>query len=128
MDKRPTHADQINALIKARSNKMTFGWLPVRRKADDQTPLGITLGRALTEELFFFPSKVVTLLGVFAVKDATNPGFFTWFYMTMVKLIFILPWIIGQSILWQGWRALKALCGVCTGTITYRSQDKTKNK
>ena len=124
---RPTD-DSVQGLIQARASKMSYRWLPVQRKPDANTSLVADISRSLVEEIGFFPSKALTLTGVFLIKGKTKPGFLLWLYITLVQLILILPIFLLQGAAWQVWRACKAVFGVMTGRVTYATKQPAKNK
>lgn len=127
--KKQNEPTDVQGLIRARANQMTWRWRPVQRKADNQQPVSTTLVRSIIEEIAFYPSKVWTLIGVFATKARTNPGLLTRLYMGLGTLVLALPLLITQAVLWQSWRTIKALWHVCRGSVAYVDKDnKTKNK
>ena len=109
---------------------MSYRWLPVQRKPDNNTSLGVDISRSLVEEVGFFPSKVMTLAGIFRSKGLRQPGLLFWLYTMAIFVALVLPVFIMQGVFWQIWRTMKVMYRVVTGDVTYMDKEKVlpKNK
>lgn len=123
--KKPTG---INDLVRDNAGKMAYRWLPVVRKSGMPSQLGVDIGRSLIEEIGFAPSKIWVLTRLFASKATRDPGFLTWFYVSVASLVVFMPWFIAQGVLWQSWRAVRATYKVLTGGVTYMAKSKVLSR
>lgn len=115
-------------MVQKKADAMVYRWMP-RRKTEENT-VGFTenLGRALTEELLFFPSKVVTLATIVSVANKVKPSLLFILYMGIISLLFFVPVVICQAVWWQVKRMCKGLWYVLTGRVAYQPKHTTKNK
>ena len=127
----PKHTDNsVSGIIRSKADQMSYRWLPVQRKPDNNTSLGVDISRSLVEEVGFFPSKVMTLAGIFRSKGLRQPGLLFWLYTMAIFVALVLPVFIMQGVFWQIWRTMKVMYRVVTGDVTYMDKEKVlpKNK